>query len=424
MTPTNPTPTQQGQTPPDRIWMRAEVLASAELREHFVKLNNNDIEYVRAAVAGPRGDESGWLLEKMHEGNVHYVCADNVLQWTDDPNKALRLARRDDAEALATIVEDCEKIAEHGWPAATSSPAPAESFKCTCLAASNQTAWEYVHHTNNCPVYIAGESAKQWLFDHPQLKDSRIFQGAAAWDRETVATLLVQYAITTAPPESTRVEGEQWRQGMRDAAKEVCDACDNEERYGPARKIEGSTRWWHGDDNIPCEAGGIWHALTERTTHMQDNTLHGNDVLLVALPVTSDSARRAAQELTAMFTELSNCYTASKGAATDREESLRLRGMAEAYADAARRCQEFPSRRRNDGTLITFAAAPAVNEAESKSLLPDVIAAFVTNAIRLHALSNHEHGWHDCLAEICRDNKELIRRARGERPATTTKGER
>lgn len=122
---TNPTPTQQGQTPPDRIWMRAEVLASAELREHFVKLNNNDIEYVRAAVAGPRGDESGWLLEKMHEGNVHYVCADNVLQWTDDPNKALRLARRDDAEALATIVEDCEKIASHEWvPPAATSPQP------------------------------------------------------------------------------------------------------------------------------------------------------------------------------------------------------------------------------------------------------------------------------------------------------------
>lgn len=64
-------------------------------------------------------DESGWLLEKMHNGNVHYIAADYVLEWTDDPNKALRLARREDAEALTTIVEDCERIAEHGWPTTT-----------------------------------------------------------------------------------------------------------------------------------------------------------------------------------------------------------------------------------------------------------------------------------------------------------------
>lgn len=67
-------------------------------------------------------DESGWLLEKMHNGNVHYIAADYVLEWTDDPNKALRLARRADAEALCIIVEDCEKIASHEWPA-TASPA-------------------------------------------------------------------------------------------------------------------------------------------------------------------------------------------------------------------------------------------------------------------------------------------------------------
>lgn len=72
----------------------------------------------------PGMDESGWLLEKMHNGSVHYVAADYVLQWTDDPNKALRLARREDAEALCTIVEDCEKIASHEWvPAASAAPA-------------------------------------------------------------------------------------------------------------------------------------------------------------------------------------------------------------------------------------------------------------------------------------------------------------
>lgn len=53
--------------------------------------------------------------------------------------------------------------------------------------------------------------------------------------------------------------------GLRDAAKEVCDGCDNAEKYGPSHKIEGSTRRWHGSESQwPCEAGGI-HALLEKT---------------------------------------------------------------------------------------------------------------------------------------------------------------
>lgn len=83
MTPTNPTPTQQGETLPDRIWMRAEVLASAELREHFVKLNNDDIEYVRAAVAGD-ARSCGFCGKTEHEvptlisATVGYICNECV----------------------------------------------------------------------------------------------------------------------------------------------------------------------------------------------------------------------------------------------------------------------------------------------------------------------------------------------------------
>lgn len=74
--------------------------------------------------------ETGWLLEKMHNGNVHYICVDHVLQWTDDPNKALRLSRREDAEALCTIVEDCEKIAEHEWPEVAVAPSDRKRGYC------------------------------------------------------------------------------------------------------------------------------------------------------------------------------------------------------------------------------------------------------------------------------------------------------
>lgn len=67
--------------------------------------------------------EEGWLVEKMVNGNVHYISANYVLEWTHDPNKALRLARREDAEALCTIVEDADKIAQHEWPIPTQPPA-------------------------------------------------------------------------------------------------------------------------------------------------------------------------------------------------------------------------------------------------------------------------------------------------------------
>ena len=62
-------------------------------------------------------DETGWLLEKQDKGANWFIGVINgMLEWTTDPNKALRLARRDDAEAIATICEDAEKISEHLWP--------------------------------------------------------------------------------------------------------------------------------------------------------------------------------------------------------------------------------------------------------------------------------------------------------------------
>lgn len=92
--------------------------------------------------------EQGWLLEKMHEGNVHYICADYVLQWTNDPNRALRLARREDAEALTTIVEDCEKIAEHEWPnltpMSTQSNSPSAEYRLSTARAAIADAAESI----------------------------------------------------------------------------------------------------------------------------------------------------------------------------------------------------------------------------------------------------------------------------------------
>jgi hypothetical protein len=72
--------------------------------------------------------ESGWLLEgeMRPEGQTYIGVVDQLLGWTTDPNKALRLSRREDADALAELCDDCWKVAEHCWPNGTS---PLHEFK-------------------------------------------------------------------------------------------------------------------------------------------------------------------------------------------------------------------------------------------------------------------------------------------------------
>lgn len=76
-----------------------------------------DVTAAAVSPSGAGGDEAeyGWLLEKSAAGDIWYVTVDQLLTWTTDPLKALRLARRADAEMLCEIVEDCERIGEHQW---------------------------------------------------------------------------------------------------------------------------------------------------------------------------------------------------------------------------------------------------------------------------------------------------------------------
>lgn len=62
--------------------------------------------------------ERGWLLEKGSGSTPQYAMVDNgMLAWTKpgDHGKALRLARKEDADALAEIMEDADRIVEHAW---------------------------------------------------------------------------------------------------------------------------------------------------------------------------------------------------------------------------------------------------------------------------------------------------------------------
>lgn len=103
----------------------------------------------------------------------------------------------------------------------------------------------------------ARRAAEEIEIEFPQLPN---------YSADKVAAIISKHFTAAVVPveKSSPIEGEQWRQGMRDAAKEICDACADEYRYGRARKIEGSTRWWHGEHaDFQCEAGSIWRALAE-----------------------------------------------------------------------------------------------------------------------------------------------------------------
>lgn len=64
------------------------------------------------------GDELGWCLEKdATDGPMYLTISNGLLGWSK-PNenlKALRFARRADAEMICEIVEDADRIAEHMW---------------------------------------------------------------------------------------------------------------------------------------------------------------------------------------------------------------------------------------------------------------------------------------------------------------------
>lgn len=65
--------------------------------------------------------EFGWLIEngkKPGEGLAYRFINNDIggiPDWTEDPNKALRFARRADAEQFAHHDEDAWCVVEHGW---------------------------------------------------------------------------------------------------------------------------------------------------------------------------------------------------------------------------------------------------------------------------------------------------------------------
>ena len=64
-------------------------------------------------------NDSAWVLVKYVEPGhvINYLSVNpgGFFQWSPDNLKALRLCRREDGDALASIVDDTEAVEEHGW---------------------------------------------------------------------------------------------------------------------------------------------------------------------------------------------------------------------------------------------------------------------------------------------------------------------
>jgi hypothetical protein len=61
--------------------------------------------------------EKAWVLEKGSPSDPHYatVLESGCLGWLKGNYNALRFARRRDAEMMAEIMEDADRVCEHEW---------------------------------------------------------------------------------------------------------------------------------------------------------------------------------------------------------------------------------------------------------------------------------------------------------------------
>lgn len=60
--------------------------------------------------------EHGWLLEQRKDGKILWLMLEHGMwDWTEDSLKALRFARRQDADAMADIISDADAVTEHQW---------------------------------------------------------------------------------------------------------------------------------------------------------------------------------------------------------------------------------------------------------------------------------------------------------------------
>lgn len=71
---------------------------------------------LRLESSKPWTRETGWLVERGGNGTPMYRTLEQGLPvWTPDSLKALRFARREDAELFAAEDDDAWLVTEHSW---------------------------------------------------------------------------------------------------------------------------------------------------------------------------------------------------------------------------------------------------------------------------------------------------------------------
>lgn len=98
-------------------------------------------------------DETAWLVENAKNEYLYY---DGFFQWTPDVNKALRFARRADAEMVAAEGEDAWYVREHMWCAP---PAPQFGECPKCGSDRHQPMPECAQE--GCPLIVSSDEGNK-----------------------------------------------------------------------------------------------------------------------------------------------------------------------------------------------------------------------------------------------------------------------
>lgn len=100
---------------------QTDMMVNADYADHYKHraehLAAQNAELVKAHEWRRRNapkDELAWLVERGSPAEYAYMD-DMGIQWTSDPNKAMRFARREDAKMFAAGSDDVLHICEHMW---------------------------------------------------------------------------------------------------------------------------------------------------------------------------------------------------------------------------------------------------------------------------------------------------------------------
>jgi hypothetical protein len=107
------------------LYLTADIRRDAQRMEQKLISRKEEVARIESEVlatpsAGAVPDETGWLIENGGQfEELRYRFMDNdaggVIGWTPDHAKALRFARRADAEQFCYHDEDAWRVVEHMW---------------------------------------------------------------------------------------------------------------------------------------------------------------------------------------------------------------------------------------------------------------------------------------------------------------------